>query len=372
MSGGEIMLNLSEPSAERFHLFGREEIQPAMKRALEPQRGNERLPRTLLKLAGKSIPEAWECLSVPTPLAALDLLLRDKHWTGDAAGAVPAEPKALELMRLHGLDAESFGDVGSFGHKNAVRLEAVRMLYLEQARWETAEGSEARDGAAEDALTVPSGCRLAVVRLPDCRWGAAQEETWTDSVEALRLLGADGPKRTLVAGPDRTEVAAIGSLSTGMPNVETAWIAAEPQVIRRLAGLQRAAGTADLLGSRIMEELLEIGSLSDRIKAAAAGWDAALQHLEAVLRTTMPPSVGWRKAARAGELSLLLPEGLGLAALAKAARLKGISFSGGSIQGRGRPRAVVTISCEAGSEEARLEHGVRLLGETIGEFQARS
>ncbi len=371
MSGQEIMLNLSEPSAERFHLFGREEIEPAMQRALELQRGNGRLPRTLLKLAGKSIPEAWECLSVPTPLAALDLLLRDKHWTGDAAGAVPAEPKALELMRLHGLDAESFGDVGSFGDKNAVRLEAVRMLYLEQAGWETAEGSEARDAAATD-LTVPSGCRLAVVRLPDCRWGAAQGETWTDSAEALRLLGADGANRTFVAGPDRTEVAAIGSLSTGMPNLETAWIAAEPQIIRRLAGLQRAAGTADLLGSRIMEELLEIGSLSDRIKAAAAGWDATLQHLEAVLRTTMPPSVGWRRAARAGELSLLLPEGLGLAALAKAARLKGISFSGSSIQGRGRPRAVVTISCEAGSGEARLEHGVRLLGETIGEFQARS
>jgi|GEM_PF-6688648 len=370
MSGQEIMLNLSEPGAERFQLFGREEVEPALKRALEPRRGNERLPETLRKLAGKSIPDSWECLSVPTPLAALDLLLRDKQWTGDAAGAVPAEPKALELMRLHGLDAESFGDVGSVRDKSVLRLAEVRMLYWEQAGWETSEGAEARDAAA--ALTVPGGCRVAVVRLPDCRWGAAQGEAWTDSAEALRLLGADGPKLAIGAGPDRTEIAAIGSLTTGMPNLETAWIAAEPQIIRRLAGLQRAAGTAGLLGGRIMEELLEIGSLSDRIDEAAAGWDEALQRLEAVLRTTMPPSVGWRRAARAGELSLLLPEGLGLAALAKAARLKGIGFSGGSIQGRGRPRAVVTISCEAGSGEARLEHGVTLLGETIGEFQARS
>ncbi|ASS66601.2 MULTISPECIES: hypothetical protein [unclassified Paenibacillus] len=371
MTRQETMLNLSEPGAQRFRLFGREEIEAAMNRALEHQRGNERLPEALRRLAGKSIPDAWECLAVPTPLAALDLLLRDKHWTGDAAGALPGEPKALELMRLHGLDAESFGDVGRLGDSSAVRMEAARMLYLEQAGWESAGGAEAREAGAMEPLAVPSGCRLAVVRLPDCRWGA-QGRAWTDGEDGWRLLGAGGPKLAFGTGPDRTEVAAIGSLSTGMPGVETAWIAAEPQMIRRLAGLQRASGTAGLLGGRIMEELLEIGSLSERIKEAAAGWDAALQHLEAALRTTMAPSVGWRRAARAGELSLLLPEGLGLAALAKAARLKGISFSGGSIQGRGRPRAVVTISCEAGSGEARLEHGVRLLGETIGEFQARS
>lgn len=324
-----------------------------------PTAGDPELRETLagdLRRRGSSVDPA-DVLVTGGAQQGLELIFRTLLDRGDVALVEdPTYTGALSVLgsvgaRVVGLPADADGLLPD-ALEAALERYRPRLLYLQP----TFQNPTTRETSVER--------RLAIVDLARRHRCPLIEDDWAGD---LRIDGDDLP--TLHALDGGANVVHLSSFSKKlMPGLRIGWVAAPPEVARRLEALKQIAdcGTSPLLQAALQRFLSE-GELDGHLRRVRETYRERRDGMLAALRRAFPSPVAWTRPRGGLFVWVTLPDRVDGDELFAAATREGVTFSRGSLfhlDGRGRNTLRLAY---AAVDPERIERGLDVLGGLLAE-----
>lgn len=323
-----------------------------------PTAGDPDLRETLagrMRRAGSTV-SAAEILVTNGAQQGLELVFRTLLDRGDVALVEdPTYTGAQSVLgsigaRVVGLPCDDRGVLPDT-LRDALLRYRPRVLYL-QPTFQNPTTRETSEDRRREIVDLARRHRCPVV-----------EDDWAGD---LRFEGDDLPTMHAIDG---SNVLYLSSFSKKlMPGLRLGWVAAPPEVTRRLEALKQVAdcGTSPLLQTAL-QRFLAAGRLERHLRTVRATYRERRDAMLRSLRRHFGADVAWTRPRGGLFVWVTLPSRVDADALSAEAEAAGVSFSRGSLfhlEGRGRNTMRLAF---AASDPDRIDEGLAVLGKLVRE-----